>query len=328
MKVNLLPIKDKLLEKIYTYYQTIWQDKFKDNIHLEWLDNFDKGDEELIEKEKLNMLYLLSKFMYFGNVELREMLTSLYRDLFKYPIISEIRKTNADTLDFLFINEKFKLELESTRFLGVGNPSESGVHLLYYFRQECQLTKKMFINTNDIFSTVKVTDFDKEGNERSYLRSEIKVKDIKRYIFIDDFCGSGQQAISYLKSIAQNIKFENPNIEIKYLMLFATESGLKEVRKISEFNSVESVFTLDDSFKAFSENSRYFKNEIDREINKSFAKNTAEKYGIHLFDQSLGYGDCQLLFSLFHNTPDNTLPVFWGSVNNWKPIFKRYFKIY
>ena len=44
----------------------------------------------------------------------------------------------------------------------------------------------------------------------------------------------------------------------------------------------------------------------------------------------LGYGDGQLLLGLFHNTPDNTLPIFWFNEEGkeWYPIFKRYNKIY
>ncbi len=320
-----LPIYDRLLKKIYAYYQTIWLDKWKDNIDTEWINNFFNGDDELLHKEKVNMLYLLSKFMYFGNAELRQLLISLYRDLFKYPIVSSIRKSHGDTIDNFFINSEFLKELEMSRFLGVGNPSESGVHLLYYFRQECELSKSNFMNSSDIFETHRVDDIDSKNNPRSYLKSELKYKDIKRYIFIDDFCGSGAQATSYLKETADNIKFENDAIEIKYLMLFATEKGLAEVRKTQSFDAVESVFILDESFKAFSDYSRYFKKNIDPLIEKDFSKETALKYGSSLFRPPLGHGDCQLLFGLFHNTPDNSLPIFW-SENNWKPVFKRYHK--
>ena len=328
MRTGSLPLKDRLLEKVYAYYQTIWADKWKENIHLDWLDNFNGADPTLEEKEKLNMLYLLSKFMYFGNEELRELLTSLYRDLFKYPIIADIRHKNADTLDCTFIEQEFKKELDATKFLGVGNPSESGVHLLYYFRQECKISKRYFINSSDIFETHKVSDQDPAGNPRTYLKTELKSKTIKRYVFIDDFCGSGNQATLYLKPIAENIKFEMPDAEIKYLMLFSTAKGLDEVRKIAEFDTVEAVFVLDESFKAFSTDSRYFKIPIDSSIERNFSKQTAEKYGNNLFMPPLGYGDCQLLFGLFHNTPDNSLPIFWSELNQWKPIFKRYNKMY
>ena len=115
MKASSLPIHDRLLEKVYAFYQTIWSDKWKENIHLDWLKNFDGTDADLEAKEKLNMLYLLSKFMYFGNEELRELLTSLYRDLFKYPIVSAIRRANGDTTDCAFIKQEFKKELDKKK---------------------------------------------------------------------------------------------------------------------------------------------------------------------------------------------------------------------
>ncbi|MDY0903892.1 phosphoribosyltransferase-like protein [Pedobacter sp. CFBP9032] len=323
-----LPIYDRLLKKIYAYYQTIWRDKFKDDIHQDWLNNFHHSDTDLSEKEKLNMLYLLSKFMYFGNEELRQLLLSVFRDLYKYPIISQIRKANNDTIDQNFIDIEFKKELEKTRFLGVGNPSESGVHLLYYFRQQCGLSKRSFINTSDIFTTLPIIEKDNHGNDRKFLKSEINHKDVKRYIFIDDFCGSGQQATLYLKNTAENMKFEDPDIEISYLMLFSTEVGLNEVRKIKALDVVEAIFTIDDTFKAFSTQSRYFTSTVDKDIDKAFSKTTATKYGSPLFHPALGHGDCQLLFGLFHNTPDNTLPIFWSETKDWKAIFKRYNKIY
>ena len=45
---------------------------------------------------------------------------------------------------------------------------------------------------------------------------------------------------------------------------------------------------------------------------------------------ALGFGNCQLLLSLYHNTPNNTLPIIWFDEDNqlWSPIFKRYNKVY
>jgi hypothetical protein len=330
MKKNFtdLSLDDKLFKKISTYYQTIWRDKWKEGIHDDWLGNFNDADEDLQARERTNMTYLLSKFMYFGNEQLRQLLISLYRDLFKYPIIEGIRRNNNNTLDETFINSEFQKELGVSRFLGVGNPSESGVHMLYYLRQECRLRKEYFINSSDIFSTLKVDEHLADGNTRSFLKSEIKDDAIKRYIFIDDFCGSGSQASQYLKSLVENMKFLNPDVEVNYLMLFGNQAGVEVIRNLNVFNRVEAVFTIDESFRAFSPDSRYFKNVDNEIIEKQFAKETAEKYGANLFDNGLGFNSSQLLLSLYHNTPDNSLPIFWSDRNKWKPIFKRYNKLY
>jgi hypothetical protein len=44
-----------------------------------------------------------------------------------------------------------------------------------------------------------------------------------------------------------------------------------------------------------------------------------EKYGKKLYkNHMLGYKDSQLLLGLEHNTPNNTLPIFW-SEKGWNP---------
>ncbi len=73
------------------------------------------SDSDIENTERLNMLYLLSKFMYFGNRELRQLIVSLYRDLFKYPIVSAIRKDRNDTVDLDVINAAFEKELSKTK---------------------------------------------------------------------------------------------------------------------------------------------------------------------------------------------------------------------
>jgi hypothetical protein len=112
---------------------------------------------------------------------MRELLRALYRDLYRYPIVESIRRAHSDTLDANFIEEEFKKRLLQTRFMGMGNPSESGCHLLYYFRQENRLPRNLFIHTHEIFT-------------RSGSPPALSVKDptVATYVFLDDFCGSGR----------------------------------------------------------------------------------------------------------------------------------------
>jgi hypothetical protein len=118
------------------------------------IENFD-GQTTSAQIEREHALFLLSQFMYFGSRELRELLRALYRDLFRYPIIEKIRRNNNDSSDLELIREKFRDELRHTRFLGVGNPAESGVHLLYYFRQENGLPTELFLDSQRLFKRTK-----------------------------------------------------------------------------------------------------------------------------------------------------------------------------
>ncbi len=343
---NSKPLKERLQEKVWAYGQTIWKDKWEPDNEELWLNNFQNPDPHRRELEIINMLYLLSKFMFFGSRQVKELLISLYRDLYKYPIIEGIRRANNDTLDEVLINQKFKEALQLTRFVGVGGPSESGPHLLYNFRQENQLHPNLLINGTDIFSSWNLIRIflDKLSSyiprlrtifKRSYKKSKIANPDIRRYVFIDDICGSGSQAVSYLKPLVDGIKSKDPQIEVNYFMLFGTEHGLKAVRSLNIFDSVEAVFSIDESFQVFSQNSRYYKfvpdkKKIKRLFSKQIAAENGDKLvaGTILHGHPLGWRNGQLLLGLFHNTPDNTLPIIWSESKNWKPAFKRYEKLY
>lgn len=329
MKSNFeaLPYVDSLLRKVFAFYSTIWIDKRIDGVHKNWIENFVNADGPQQSKERVNAIYLLTKFMYFGNLELRELLKCVYRDLFRYEIIKRIRKENGDTLDSVLLESKFQEELAKTRFLGVGNPSESGVHMLYYFRQENLLPKDYFINTHEIFKQIEEERTIDSCIEK-YLRADLANPKIKRYVFIDDFCVSGTQAKSYSREIIDSLKKLDPTIEANYFMLFATEAGKNEVVKKTKFDLVKSIYTIDDSFKCFSPDSRYYVNGLNGEIDQAYFKEACARYGKALWpSHPLGYEDGQLLLGMFHNTPDNTLPIFWSDSNKWVPIFKRYPKI-
>ena len=298
---------------IKTFNSTIWENRTHGPKIMEWLSNFDN------DEEKEAALYLLSKLLYFNSHSIRCLLKALYRDLYRYPIIETIRRANNDTLDSILIETYFQEELEKTRFLGVGNPAESGVHLLYYFRQENKIPKDLFINTDDII----------EYNDEGKCQLREAYKDVKHYVFIDDLCGSGKQATSNdsnVKRCVQHLRDIVQDAKISYFMLFGLSKGIQVIRDSGLYDQACSVVELDDSYRCFSNNSRFFEDEEQ----KNFSKEMAYKHGSKLINSvnALGFGDCQLLLSMHHNTPDNTLPIIWYDDVNWKPIFKRYNKIY
>lgn len=313
--MNSIDFEDAVYEKIRILNETLWENKVN-KIRIErWLQNFNTEDE------KLHALFLLSQFMYFGSLQMRELLKGLYRDLYKYRVIEKIRILNNDTVDQVFLEKSFSEALSKTRFLGVGNPSESGTHLLYFFRQENKLPKKLFIDSQEII--------DRQDP------NNIKLLDpsIKEYVFFDDFCGTGSQAKMYSKRIISEIKSIDPNVKVSYLMLFATKRGKEFIRTKTLFDYVETIFEFDDSFRCFGDESRYFHDDDPKFIQKSFAESVCGAAGLNMMKEDknkLGFGDCQLLVGFYHNTPDNTLPIFWWDEQSpkWYPIFKRYNKIY
>lgn len=334
---------EKLYKKIQTLNDILWDNRALKPSIEEWLKNFEEGEE------REEALFLLSKCMYFGHSNIRAILRSLYRDKFRATVIQEIRADLGGTMDGTIIEEEYKKRLSRTRFLGVGNPSESGVHLLYYFRQENRIPRKLFINTDELFAT--------DGGE--VIKLSEKHKDVDRIVFVDDLCGSGSQATSNygVKPCVEKLRRLEKSLKVSYLMMFGTADGISVVRNaavkdsdVKLFDEVEAVMELNESYKCFSEKSRYFKDDqgemkkkvremayrygkelIDKIIDRDYHRKLGEQERADLIEhRALGFGDCQLLLSMQHNTPNNTLPIVWFDEDDstWTPIFKRYNKVY
>jgi len=87
---------DMLFKKIKTLSQTSWEGKVEECSIDNWIDGFNHY-RDITPTEKLNLIFLISNVMYFGNKQIRELLKALYRDLFKYPVVEKIRKDNGNT---------------------------------------------------------------------------------------------------------------------------------------------------------------------------------------------------------------------------------------
>jgi hypothetical protein len=315
MKIQ--PLENELYDKIELLNRKVWENRLGRSAITSWLDNFN-GRCQTKDVEKLHMLFLLSNFLYFGDAQMRELLKAAFRDLYKYPIVERLRRENQDTRNLGFIQKRFDEHLQATRFLGIGNPSESGCHMLYYFRQMNSLPKDLFINAYQMFKRDKRT----KKRRLAYGR-------VKKFVFLDDFCGSGSQVIEYAKAMVQEAKELNPQLEIEYHVLFGCRKGVNRVKFSRVFDRVSCLVELDETFTCFGRSSRFF-HAAPLEIKKQIAKDICLEYGSHLWPNfPLGFGNCQLLIGFHHNTPDNTLPIFWWdeSAPPWQPIFKRYPKI-
>lgn len=310
-------IENLLVDKLKKLTETTWNGRILEPDISRWVSQFEKTGDVATD-EQLHALYLLGNFIYFGQVEIRELLRSLYRDLYKTPAVHSIRRAHGDTTDWNLLESEFQKYQIKTRFLGVGNPSESGVHLLYYFRQENNLPRSLFIHSHQIFS---------RETSAAVPTLRIRDEDIETYVFIDDLCGSGTQAAEYSRDIVEPLRALKPEVKIYYVVLFATTEGLKAIRQLNRYDSVSAVYELDQSFCSLEPESRIF-SQPNTLFDRLQVKMTCQKYGQNLWpDHPLGYKDGQLLLGFNHNTPDNSLPIFWRETSTWRPIFKRYHKV-
>ena len=298
-------LNSDFIEKIKTLSLTIWEGKASGPQISDWLSNF-KGNVLDVETERTYMLYLLTRFMYYGQREIRALLRSIYFDLFRYPLIAGIRRRNNNTTDTGLIDAEFLKELQATRFLGLGGVAKSGTMLLYPFRKATGLNEASFSTADAVFA----------GN------AEATPPLVKRLVFIDDLCGTGEQAADYNAEIVTPIrtKFGN-SVELSYFVMFASTAALSALRPpATGFDRIEAVHDLDASFKCFDADSRYLPT---KELDRTTALRIATTYGLRLSAHPLGFRGSELLLGFSHNVPDNTLPIIWSKDSQWKPIFER-----
>lgn len=313
---------DMLRVRITVLNERVWENRNQWPQVEAWLANFDGRSGFEPEVEQLHALFLLSQFLFIGSAETRVLLQSVYRDLFLIPLIQEVRQSlggsrNPDTVETA-INEA----LAKTRFLGVGNPSESGVHLLYYFRQENRLPKSLFLDSASVFTS--------SLGEDSKINRALANSDVERYIFVDDVCGSGDTAATYSDGIVTELLALKPDAKLHYLAMFATRKGIEKVRSTKFGTGSAAVFELDDSYSCLSAGARILV-DAPPHIDAATLEKVAMSYGTLLRPGFPGgWGNNQLLLGFQHNTPDNTLPIMWaeGDANHpWTPAFKRYAKL-
>ena len=315
-----LETTEALYEKIKELNELIWENRATRPSVNRWLDNFSGGCVSK-ETERGHALYLLSKFMYLGQIEVRELLRAMFQDLVRHPLSIKARATLTDKNDFDKVFHGFLSELHATRFLGLGRPAESGAHLLYDFRLVNELPLDLFSSPHELF-TGGLNDPD----------TEWAYPQVKRLIFIDDFCGTGDQAadigLKYIPLMRDVAKKSCIQLEVWYLPLLATRSGLDNLRSQGLFDRVESVSELDSTYRVFSPDSQVYANSPE-DINQCTAKAIVRHYGQTLLAGGpFGYGNSQLLLGFHHNIPDNTLPIIWLERPDipWRAIFPRFTK--
>jgi hypothetical protein len=270
--------------------EIVWRKEITDKNIEDWLTNF-KGEVFSLIEERRIALWLLSNFVYYNEDEVRHLCIQLFKEFIHKILL-------LDYNDELNLSDNVQGIIEKTGFLSLGKPSESSGYILYYFRQ-----------VNDL-------------NMKNFLLPQMPANDDLDYlVFVDDVTltpGIDGQSYSFLKRITADKKKKI------LLTIIATIEAIETYKNIDV--EVISSITLDDRNKCFSPNSYLFA-PFSKHLEK--CKTFAHYYGTKAKSSiPLGFENGQFTFGFFYNTPDNTLPIFWGEENNWHPIVKRYDKNY
>jgi hypothetical protein len=288
MKSILWPDKFPSEETMFMLLQKTIQKSWKNDIIVDdikkWLNNF-SGKVCNCEDEKRIALWMLCNYTYYNEDEVNHLCRSVYKELLHDIALSVSIQSDHEFTEIL--NKMY--------FASIGNASESGGLLLYYFRQQADISIDRFVYPSSVPNCEDNID-----------------------IFIDDVTLSGGTAARFFHNNIKDMKYKY----VYYITLFASKDAVDKLEKLGI--KVICCNLLDDRDKCFSDKSIMFFNYPSL---RELAKEIAYTYGFELDNERpLGHKDGQYCFGFHYNTPNNTLPIFWSD-NNWYPIFPRKEKI-
>lgn len=259
-----------------------------------WLNQFgDNSDQRL-------MFELLEGLRFYSSSgvrsKLREIHASVKAELARRGAVRKKGEGAIKTTDNVVV----------TTVLGAG---KSGAHM-----------QRLYVQENGIY-TERAVDPQQLG------RALLGVEDLRGVVVIDDFLGSGAQATSAVDELLNDhrvtLRERGITVFLGWVAGFG-EAGEK-LREVAAKHDVEMVIRIGDplnnSDKAFSEQSTTFANSTDRqralELALSRGRSLEPKH-------PLGYGDCQASVVFEDNCPNNSLPILWKRAADWVPLFPRH----
>jgi hypothetical protein len=309
-----------------------------------WLDQFDSGEER-------NTAYnfIKSNLIFISNDQVSHLVNICFDDKMN-PILlgkaANLLDTQNYLVKFLYNSNEYKELRRRSLFLGASDGSKID-----------QLRRSSGISNEQVFSSYyisseKIIDMLKELKKDGY---EGKFNSV---FLVDDFTGSGLSYFrnenglykgkihTFLELLYNNEeKKKNPdrqvlsdlinsdNLDIHIIFYIAKRTSVEYLdKKITEWKT-EMSFTFNHSVDAI----QFLDDDIKEQVLKDKAFiDLAEKY----FDQSivdshyekgkhekpyLGFDECALPLILYHNTPNNTMPILWlpESDQNCRGLFSR-----
>jgi hypothetical protein len=151
------------------------------------------------------------------------------------------------------------------------------------------------------------------------------IESLSELVFVDDFCGTGQQFIEFAQSIdLVKIRAEKPALKISYLVATAHEDGVNSIKKELPFVHIKCAEKLGLT------NSVLHDKCFERYQIAGFQTLVLEQYedivkraGLPKGKFAEGFGKLGLAYGFAHATPNNTLPIFWYETDSWTPLLDR-----
>lgn len=285
--------------------------------------------------------FLKQQLIYISEEEMRQLVSYSFPTVMRRYLL-EKTKEFCESNSIQNIEERksiYSYFLRSSLFLGLSD----GAHIDYFRRQNPYLSNEQVFVHYD-FSDTKADDMRKELEEDSRIVSLIEKYDdripkgFSSYFLIDDFTGSG---ISYIRKDSEGWHGKIPKFfkrmsssecgseraEIHIVIYIATPNALDYINEQLE------TFRIENRIDSVSLDPLQIVHPIDWQSNSELSEQLKINYnmnkaasGVTFEDKHFlkgegkypyyGFADGSLPIILFHNTPNNSLPILWYSWND------------
>lgn len=189
----------------------------------------------------------------------------------------------------------------------LGGPAKSGARYA-----------RLYADENNIYATQVL--------ELGKLNEALAHDSVQALVIVDDFIGSGNQAIEHLNELDKQVGglIRKREIKVVFIALTGFASSAHRVTKAIEELGLPAEIHLCDPLgegdRCFSDESEAFDEAADRVA----AREIAESYGRRLQRRHpLGYDDSQAVVVFDESCPNGTLPILWDANDGWRPLFAR-----
>jgi len=197
------------------------------------------------------------------------------------------------------VEKNAKITSNNTLFAGIGNAGKSGSMVSYHFRLINQLSEENFI-----------------GPESQHYLEQGRIDNI---VLVDDIISTGNQATEEINELAEKVTLLGVK-NIFVLSVCGFQDGIIKVENQTkahtfaafEYTPADTVTSLDSKFYE----------GVPHDKRQQLLSRLGY-YGNICAKSGLGYGNIGSLIVFHYNTPNSTIPVIWGSLNDWIPLFRR-----
>lgn len=298
-----------------------------------WMRQF-KNDQD----KDLAYKMIKDSLIFISEEEMRQLIALSYPVIMKKYLLEKTKKfcISHSIMDIEERKRIFSFYRRCSMFLGLSD----GAHMDFFRRQNRDLSNEQVFVHYD-FSKEKARSMQAELEEDRYVLEiterypELLSKVFYNYFLIDDFAGSGKSYIrkdkeswnGKIKKVMDRIDSMNKDdteTTIHIVLYTATQRALETIRSgVEQFMQEKQGISITvDAIQIIEPIDWEQNHELDELLKRNyeeFNKLGAQSYNDKHFQKGeglkpyYGFADCSLPLVLYHNTPNNTLPIIWYS---------------